>query len=218
MVTHMQKIFALYFAVLLAGASTGVRAEVLQPDALIRSTVQDVLAIVKQDKDIQSGNQKKILELVEAKVLPHFNFTRMTRLAVGKSWRSATPAQKQALEAEFRNLLVRTYTKAFTVYRDQNVEVKPFKMADSATEVTVKTVIVQPGGSPPTPVNYDMEKTADGWKVYDLSIEGVSLVTSYRGTFADQIQQAGIDGLIKTMLEKNQAAASTSSRKAEPTK
>ncbi len=214
---HMEKIFALCFAVLLAGASTGVRADVLQPDALIRNTVQEVLIIVKQDKDIQSGNQQKILELVEAKVVPHFNFTRMTRLAVGKSWRTATLAQKQALEAEFRNLLVRTYTRAFTVYRDQNVEVKPFKMADSATEVTVKTVIVKPGAQP-IPVNYDMEKTADGWKVYDLTIEGVSLVTSYRGTFADQIQQAGIDGLIKTLVEKNQAAASASLRKAESTK
>ena len=215
---HMEKLFALCFAVLLAGTSPGTWAEVLQPDALIKNTVQEVLAIVKQDKDIQSGNQQKILELVEAKVLPHFNFTRMTRLAVGKSWRTATSAQKQALEAEFRNLLVRTYTRAFTVYRDQNVEVKPFKMADSATEVTVKTVIVQPGGLPPTQVNYDMEKTADGWKVYDFSIEGVSLVTTYRGTFADQIQQVGIDGLIKTLLENNQAAASTSSRKAESTK
>ncbi len=213
----MEKIFALCFAVLLAGASTGVRADVLQPDALIRNTVQEVITIVKQDKDIQSGNQQKILELVEAKVVPHFNFTRMTRLAVGKSWRTATPAQKQALEAEFRKLMVRTYTRAFTVYRDQNVEVKPFKMADGATEVTVKTVIVKPGAQP-IPVNYDMEKTADGWKVYDLTIEGVSLVTSYRGTFADQIQQAGIDGLIKTLVEKNQAAASASLRKAESTK
>ncbi len=218
MVMHMEKIFALCFALLLAGTSPGVRAEVLQPDALIRNTVQEVLTIVKQDKDIQSGNQQKVLELVEAKVLPHFNFTRMTRLAVGKSWRTATPAQKQALEAEFRNLLVRTYSKALTLYRDQNVEIKPLKMADSATEVTVKTVIMLPGAYYPTPVNYDMEKTADGWKVYDLSIEGVSLVTSYRGTFADQIQQTGIDGLIKTLLEKNQAAASTTLRKAEPTK
>ncbi len=217
-VMHMEKIFALCLAVLLVGASAGVRAEVLQPDALIRNTVQEVLIIVKQDKDIQSGNQQKILELVEAKVLPHFNFTRMTRLAVGKSWRTATPTQKQALEAEFRNLLVRTYTRAFTVYRDQRVEVKPFKMVDGATEVMVKTVIVQPGGPPPVTVNYDMEKTADGWKVYDLAIEGVSLVTNYRGTFADQIQQAGIDGLIKTLQESNQVAASTSSRKAESTK
>ncbi len=215
---YIKEVIALWLAVLLAGASIGVRAEVLQPDALIRNTVQEVLVIVKQDKDIQSGNQKKILELVDAKVLPHFNFTRMTRLAVGKSWRTATPAQKQALEAEFRNLLVRTYTRAFTVYRDQNVEIKPFKMADGATEVTVKTVIVQPGGPPPIPVNYDMEKTADGWKMYDLTIEGVSLVTSYRGTFADQIQQGGIDGLIKTLREQNQAAASTSLHKAESTK
>ncbi len=117
---------------------TGVaQAEIVAPDELIKTTAQDVLTIVKQDKDIQAGNQKKILDLVDAKVLPHFDFTRMTQLAVGKAWRTATPEQKQALVTEFRNMLVRTYTKAFTVYRDQTVEVKPFKMPADAVEVTV---------------------------------------------------------------------------------
>lgn len=215
MVMPMNKIVVLLVTVLSASMSLDVRAEMLGPDILIKNTAQEVLDIVKQDKDIQAGNQKKILDLVDAKVLPHFNFTHMTRLAVGKYWRTATPEQRRILEAEFRNMLVRTYTKAFTTYRDQNVEIKPLKMADGATEVTVKTVIVKPGGQP-IPVDYDMEKAADGWKVYDLYIEGVSLVTNYRGTFSDQIQQAGIDGLIKTLVEKNQAATSTTMQQAGP--
>lgn len=190
------------------------QAEVLAPDELIKTTAQDVLTIVKQDKDIQAGNQKKILDLVDAKVLPHFDFTRMTQLAVGKSWRTATPEQRQALAKEFRNMLVRTYTKAFTVYRDQTVEVKPFKMAADATEVTVKTLINKPG-APPIPVDYEMKKTADGWKAYDVSIEGVSMVVSYRGTFASEIQEKGIDGLIKTLSDKNANAANVALHKAD---
>lgn len=210
----MKKIIALLFWLALAALPLEGRADMPDPDVLIKDTVRDVLTIVKQDKDIQAGNQKKILELVDSKVLPHFNFARMTQLAVGKHWRQASPEQKQALVAEFRNLLVRTYTKAFTVYRDQSVEVKPLKMAANATEVTVKTVILEPG-KPDIPVNYDLEKTADGWKAFDLTIEGVSLVSNYRSTFSDQVQQSGIEGLIKTLAEKNQAAANTPLRKAE---
>ena len=183
-----------------------VHAEVIAPDALIKNTVQEVIAIIKQDKDIQAGDQKKIIALVDAKVLPHFDFVRMTQLAVGKYWRTATPEQKQALVTEFRNMLVRTYTKVFTVYRDQTVDVKPFRMAADDTEVTVKTVISKPG-SQLTPVDYEMKKAADGWKVFDISIEGVSMVMSYRGTFASQIQESGIDGLIKTLSDKNTNAA-----------
>jgi phospholipid transport system substrate-binding protein len=209
----MKKIIALWVGVLLACVSLVVRADMPEPEALIRNTVDEVLAIVKQDKDIQTGNKKKVTELVDAKVLPHFNFTRMTRLAVGKNWRNATPEQKKTLEIEFRNLLVRTYTTAFTTYKDQEVEVKPLKMANDATEVTMKTLILNKG-KPPLPVNYDMEKTANGWKVYDLSIEGVSLVTNYRGTFAEQIQKSGIDGLIKTLVEKNQTQTGTTQPKA----
>lgn len=209
----MNKIIALWVGVLLACVSLGVRADTPEPEALIRNTVDEVLAIVKRDKDIQSGNTKKVNELVDAKVLPHFNFTHMTRLAVGKNWRNATPEQKKVLEIEFRNLLVRTYTTAFTTYQNQEVEVKSLKMANDATEVTIKTFILNKG-KPPLPVNYDMEKTANGWKVYDLSIEGVSLVTNYRGTFAEQIQKSGIDGLIKMLVEKNQAQTGTMSSKA----
>lgn len=200
----MKKLFNVVVG-LLCMASVA-QAEIIAPDVLIKTTVDEVLAIVKQDKDIQSGNQKKILEMVESKVLPHFDFVHMTRLSVGKSWRTATPEQKQALASEFRNMLVRTYTKAFTVYRDQTVEIKPLKIAPDATEVTVKTSINKPGASP-IPVNYEMEKGADTWKVFDLTIEGVSLVTSYRGTFSSEIQEKGIDGLIKTLADKNKNAS-----------
>lgn len=201
----MKKIFVLLFVLSLC-FSSGARAGGPDPDVLIKGTSVEVLEIVRNDKELREGNQKKILELVDAKVLPHFNFERMTKLAVGKAWRTATPEQKQALITEFRTMLVRTYTKAFTSYRDQIIEVKPLKMAGDATEVTVKTEIIKPGAQQPVLVDYDMEKMPNGWKVYDLTVEGVSLVTSYRGTFADQVKQAGIDGLIKTLAEKNQVA------------
>jgi phospholipid transport system substrate-binding protein len=203
----MNKIFVLLSGVLLLGLSLGARADIPDPDVLIKNTVHEVLDVVRKDKELRAGNQKRLLELVDEKVLPNFDFERMTKLAVGRSWRSATPEQRKALMNEFRILLVRTYTKAFTSYRDQVVEIKPLKLDSSMTDVTVKTSIVKPGSQQAVEVDYDMEKRPDGWKVYDLSVEGVSLVTSYRGTFADQIQQIGIDGLIKTLADKNKEAA-----------
>ena len=201
--TAMQKMI---LGALMCCAVGAVHAELMAPDMLIKNTVQEVTAIIKQDKDIQAGNQKKIIALVDAKVLPHFDFQRMTQLAVGKYWRTATPAQKQELVKQFQDLLVRTYTKVFTVYRDQKIEVKPLRMAPDDTEVTVNTVISKPG-TQSTSVDYEMKKAADGWKVFDISIEGVSMVMSYRGTFASQIQQDGIDGLIKTLSDKNTNSA-----------
>lgn len=190
-------------AVLMFGATVVAYAEMIAPDVLIRNTVDEVTAVIKQDKDIQAGDRKKIQALVDAKVLPHFDFGRMTQLAVGRYWRTASPEQKQALVTEFRNMLVRTYTKVFTVYRDQTIEVKPYKLAvEDETEATVKTLIHKPG-SQPIPVDYELKKAADGWKAFDISIEGVSMVMSYRGTFATQIQENGIDGLIKTLADKN---------------
>lgn len=199
---------------LLLGMSSAARADILEPDVLIKNTVQDVLTIVKQDKEIKKGNQQKILALVDEKILPHFDFTHMTRLAVGRSWRTATPEQQKVLESEFQQLLVRTYTKAFTVYSNYDVEVKPLKMESGATDVTVRTLIRMPGGQPVT-VDYDLKKTKSGWKAYDLLIEGVSMVTSYRSTFANEIQRGGIDGLIKTLVEKNKTSDKDSVHKAE---
>lgn len=181
------------------------QAEMVAPDVLVKNTAQDVIAIVKQDKDIQSGDQKKILALVDAKILPNFDFTRMTQLAAGRYWRQATPEQKNALVSEFRTMLVRTYTKAFTQYKDQTIDVKPVKLAATDTETTVKTQILKPGGQP-TNVDYVMKKSDTGWKVFDVVIEGVSMVTSYRGTFSSQIEQSGIDSLIKSLADMNAKA------------
>jgi phospholipid transport system substrate-binding protein len=207
----MKKLFLVVSLFLMAGIA---QAEIIAPDVLIKDTAQDVITIVKQDKDIQSGNQKKILALVDAKILPNFDFTRMTQLAAGKYWRKATPEQKKALVAEFRNMLVRTYTKAFTMYKDQTIEVKPLKLAATDTETTVKTQIIKVGGQP-TAVDYQMKKAADGWKVFDVVIEGVSMVTSYRGTFSSQIEQSGIDSLIKSLADMNAGADNGTLKKAE---
>lgn len=194
---------------LLAAAFLGcVNAQAAEtpPDVLAKNTTQEVLALIKQDKDIQSGSQKKLLDLVEAKVLPHFDFTHMTRLAVGKNWRTATPVQQQALVKEFRTLLVRTYSNSLAAYKNQTIEFKPFKMQSGETDVTVKTQVIQPGGQP-IPIDYSMEKQSDGWKVYDVTVDGVSLVVNYRGSFSTEVRQNGIDGLIKTLTEKNQSTA-----------
>jgi phospholipid transport system substrate-binding protein len=206
--------FLLSVIMLLASFINVAQAEIVAPDVLIRDTAQEVISIVKQDADIKAGNQKKILALVDAKVVPNFDFNRMTQLAAGKYWRQATPEQKKALVAEFRNMLVRTYTKAFTMYRDQTIEVKPLKLAAADDEVTVKSRIIKVGGQP-TAVDYQMKKAADGWKVFDVVIEGVSMVTSYRGTFASQIEQSGFDGLIKTLSDMNAGAANTALHKAD---
>jgi phospholipid transport system substrate-binding protein len=176
------------------------------PDALVKRTTDEVLAIIKTDKDLQAGNSRKVVELAEAKVLPHFDFERMTRLAVGRNWQQATPEQKQALTKEFRTLLVRTYSTSLSQYRNQTIDVKPTKMAAGDKEATVKTAVIQQGG-PPIPIDYAMEKMDSGWKVYDVMIDGASLVTTYRGSFNDQIQKTGIDGLIKTLQDRNQGGA-----------
>jgi phospholipid transport system substrate-binding protein len=176
------------------------------PDAMVKRVTGEVLAIIKADKDLQGGNTRKIAELADAKVLPHFDFTRMTRLAVGRNWAQATDAQKAALEKEFRTLLVRTYSTSLAAYRNQTIEVKPVKMAATDKDVTVRTAVIQQGG-PPIPIDYSMEKADGGWKVYDVTIDGASLVTTYRGSFNDQIQKGGIDALVKTLADRNKAPA-----------
>jgi phospholipid transport system substrate-binding protein len=172
------------------------------PDALVRRSTNEILAAIKADKDLQAGNQQKIEKLAEEKVLPYFNFVRMTQLAVGRNWRDASEAQKTSLIAEFRTLLVRTYSTSLSQYRDQAIEVKPLKVAAADTEVVVKTQVSQPGGQP-IPIDYSLEKTKDGWKVFDVLIDGVSLVTNYRSSFNTEIQKSGIDGLIKSLAERN---------------
>ncbi len=175
------------------------------PDELVKRTAEDVLAVVKSDKEIQAGNQDRIFALAEEKILPNFNFERVSRLVLGKNWTKATPEQKTAFQAEFRTLLLRTYATALSKYRDQTIEYKPFRMQDDANTASVKTIILQPGGQPIS-VDYTLAKQSDAWKVYDIVIEGVSLVTNYRGQFAQEIRQNGLDSLIKKLSEKNAAA------------
>jgi phospholipid transport system substrate-binding protein len=183
-------------------AAPGYAADDIAPDALARSVTDDVLSIVRTNRDLHSTDVRTLLELVEAKVLPHFDFARMTQLAVGRNWREATPEQQDALTGEFRALLVRTYTTAFLQYRDHTVDYRPLKMAPGDVRVVVRSLIRQAGG-PPVSIDYNMERTTGAWKVYDVKIEGVSLVETYRGTFNAEVQRGGIDGLIRTLTERN---------------
>ena len=189
------------------GATAPARAQDIAPDALAKKVTDEVVAVLRADKDIQAGNTKKVLDLVEAKVVPHFNFPRMTRLAVGAPWRQATPAQQQNLTNEFRTLLVHTYTSALAQYRDQVIEYRPLKMQPADTEVMVRSLIKQKTGADPIDINYSMEKVDNVWKVYDVVIAGVSLVQNYRSSFNSEIQKSGIDGLISTLATKNKTLA-----------
>ena len=179
------------------------------PDELVKRTAEDVLAVVKSDKDIQAGDQGKIFALAEEKIVPNFNFDKVSRMVLGKNWTKATPEQKTAFQAEFRSLLIRTYATALSKYRNQVIEYKPFRKASESNVASVKTLIVQPGGQP-IAVDYTLEKQADAWKVYDIVIEGVSLVTNYRSQFAQEIRTNGLDSLIKKLGDKNRAAEAKS--------
>jgi len=174
------------------------------PDVMIKNVTNEIIDLIKTDKAIQAGDTKHIQEVVESKVLRHFDFNKMTGSAVGREWRNASADQKAQLAKEFQILLVRSYSNALTQYKDQTVTVKPFKSAAADTEVTVKTEVKQPGGKP-VAIDYDLVKAADGWKVFDVYVAGVSLVANYRDTFGQEIKASGIDGLIKSLHEKNAA-------------
>lgn len=193
--------------------STAAIAQEVAPDALIRTVTDEVLEIVRSDKDLKSGNTRKAVELVDAKVLPHFNFTRMTQLALARDWRQASPAQQKQLTDEFRELLVRTYSKALTEYKNQTIAYKPFSLKAGETDAKVKTEIRQPSGGKPIELDYYLEKAGPGWKVYDIEVGGISLVTNYRDTFASEVRNGGIDGLIKTLQTKNKAGDAAPSKK-----
>jgi phospholipid transport system substrate-binding protein len=168
----------------------------------VKTVTEEVIAVIKQDKEIQAGDRKKTIALVEEKVLPHFNFSRMTALAMGFNWRKATPEQRAALVEEFRTLLVRTYSTALSAYRNQVIDTKPLRAPPAGTEVVVRSEVKQSGTEPVT-IDYSMEKTPNGWKVYDIAVGGVSLVTTYRETFAAEVRASGVDGLIKALADKN---------------
>ena len=175
------------------------------PDALIKMVVSDVMASVKSDPDIQKGNIPKIVDLVEKKIVPYTDMRRTTEMAMGPNWKKATPEQQNQLVLEFKNLLIRTYSGALSQLRDQTVQFKALRAAPDDKEVVVKTVVL--GRGDPVPLDYRLEKTDKGWKVYDMNIMGVWLVEAYRNQFSNQISQNGIDGLVKFLQDRNKQLA-----------
>ncbi|MBU3608028.1 MlaC/ttg2D family ABC transporter substrate-binding protein [Polynucleobacter nymphae] len=176
------------------------------PDALIKMVVTDVMASVKSDPDIQKGNIPKIVDLVEKKIVPYTDMLRTTEMAMGPNWKKATPEQQNQLVVEFKNLLIRTYSGALSQLRDQTVQFKALRAAPDDKEVVVKTVVL--GRGDPVPLDYRLEKTDKGWKVYDMNIMGVWLIEAYRNQFSNQISQNGIDGLVKFLQDRNKQLAS----------
>jgi len=184
-------------------------AEPQAPDALVKAVAKDVLAILsKPDQD-----STKVSKAIEEKIVDHFDFERMARLSVGKSWREANATQKQSIVEQFRTLLLRSYTTAYSAARGVVVDVSPLKLQPSDEDVQVKSKIRLPGGAPPITVDYSMFKTPTAWKVYDVTVNEASLVSTYRTTFSEQIKQGGIDGLIKSLTEMNAKAATTTAKK-----
>ena len=175
------------------------------PDALVKRVSQEVLQIVRSDPLVQAGNEARIREVIEVKLLPNFDFARMTALAMGRNWRTATPEQQQRLTEEFRTLLVRTYSGALNQYRNETIDYKPLRANPGDAEVVVRTVVVRPGANP-VQIDYSMEKKADGWKAYDVVVGGVSLVTNYRDEFNQEIQAGGVDGLVRSLAARNKGA------------
>jgi phospholipid transport system substrate-binding protein len=177
----------------------------LAPDKLVDQTVQEVIDIIRKDEALRNGNKEKMLDLIETKILPHFNFNRMTQLAMGQHWAKASPEQQTKLVDEFRTLLVRTYSNALTSYQDETIKVNPIPALDDRTETSVRTMVIQGKGKEPIPIDYAMEKKTDGWKVFDVTVAGVSLVTNYRGSFNSQVRKGGVEGLIKALTDKNKS-------------
>ncbi|MCC7326678.1 MAG: ABC transporter substrate-binding protein [Burkholderiales bacterium] len=190
---------------LLCAAAAAVAFAQEAPDAMVKRVSQDVMATIRSDPRLQAGDPQRIREVIETKLLPNFDFERITALAMGRNWRQATPAQQKELIEQFRALLVRTYSGALTQYKDQTISFKALRAEAAATEVTVRTEVVRQGQSP-VPIDYGMIKTAGGWKVYDVIVGGISLVTNYRDEFNEQIRSGGVDGLIKALQEKNKGA------------
>ena len=201
-------------SVALLASAPFVRAAEEGPDALIKRVSTEVLDAIKADKATQAGDTSRVLALVDTKVMPNVNFTRMTASAVGRNWRQATPAQKTRLQEEFKTLLIRTYSGALSQVKDQSLNVKPLRAAPTDTEVTVRTEVV--GRGEPVQLDYRMEKTLTGWKIYDLNVLGVWLVETYRTQFAQEINAKGVDGLIASLVQRNQSntgAGATAAKK-----
>jgi phospholipid transport system substrate-binding protein len=195
--------FAIGACLFVAGAAAAqAPAATAAPDALVRDLSNDVLKTIKADKQLASGDVGRVQALIDEKILPYVDFQKMTRLAVGRGWRQATPEQRTALTREFRTLLVRTYSGALSQVTDHEVKLRPFRAQPADTDVVVGTNIVASRGDP-IQLDYRLEKTDAGWKIYDVNILGVWLVENYKTQFASQINAGGVDGLIKTMADRN---------------
>jgi len=199
--------FLLTMLTTLAFAGAAFAAPQEAPDQLVKRISLEIIDLAKADKEIQAGNQKRVYDLVDSKILPYIDFQRMTSLAAGKSWRDATPEQQKQLINEFRTLLVFTYSGAISQIKDQRVEFKPMRAAPEDTEVEVRSQIIQSRGEP-IQLNYRLEKLPAGWKIYDINVLGAWLVETYKGSFSAEISKSGIDGLIKTLSDKNKKLAS----------
>jgi phospholipid transport system substrate-binding protein len=211
----LNKLFVAAFGFAAMAFAGSAVAQQETPDALVKRISQEVLDIAKADKEIQGGNQKRVLEVVEAKILPSVNFQRMTAMASGRFWREATPEQQKQLTDEFRSLLVYTYSGAISQIKDQKLEFKPMRGDPSDTEVEVRSQVVQPRGEP-IQLNYRLEKTPAGWKIYDVNVLGAWLVETYKGNFAAEINKGGIDGLIKSLSDRNKKLAAAAARTGKP--
>jgi phospholipid transport system substrate-binding protein len=187
-----------------AAAALPAAAQDVAPDALVKNVTLEVVDLISKDKELKAGGRAKLIAVVEAKVLPHFNFTAMTALAMGQNWAKASPEQKKQLTEEFRTLLVRTYASALAAYSEQKFDFRPLRAKPTDTDVTVNVRVLQPGAQPVT-LDYSMEKTASGWKVYDVMVGGVSLVANYRTEFANTVRASGVDGLIRDLHTKNKS-------------
>ena len=204
--THILRSIALSLFPLSLFLVFPVHAQDQGPEELVKKITQDVLAAIKSDKQLAAGDRQKAIKLAEEKILPHVDFDEATRLAVGRGWKEATPEQRKKLVAEFRNMLVRTYSNAISAYEGQTMKVQPVRMKPGDTDATVHNQFIRPGARPVL-VDYSMRKTDKGWKIYDIVIEGVSLVLTYRSEFDAVVKQDGIDGLIKRLSQKNTPAA-----------
>jgi phospholipid transport system substrate-binding protein len=189
---------------LLFAAASAAHAADPAPDEILRQTTEEVVNMIKQDKDILAGDRMKSYTLVETRIVPHFDFVRMTRLALGKNWTKATPEQQTAVVDSFRNLLIRTYSSALSRFRNQVITYKPWSGSPADTTTTVQSTVSDGGRS--VPIDYAMAHVDNTWKVYDIKVDGISLVTNYRSDFNDRVTAGGIDGLIKDLQDKARAA------------
>ena len=210
----MTKLLALLGAAALAFSAA---AQNLGPDQLVQKITDEILAAIKSDKQLAAGDKQKATKLAEEKVLPYIDFEQATRLAVGRAWREAAPEQKQRLVTEFRNMLVRTYSNAISAYQGQTLKVLPQRGKQDPEETVVRTQYIRAGGQP-LPIDFTMHQKEGSWKVYDITVEGVSLVMTYRSEFDAVVKQEGVDGLIKRLAQKNVPAAMGGTAPAKPDK